>query len=94
MYAFMMNNAPCILFGVPACLQFKLRIPLRSAEQIRRAVLGEGGGEGGGAGGAAGRGATANYLLTFIDDSMLIGRATGTGGTFIFQRELEPQPAN
>lgn len=27
-----------------------------------------------------------NYLLTYLDDDMLIGRASGTGGAFIFNR--------
>lgn len=28
-----------------------------------------------------------NYLLTYLDKEMLVGRAQGSGGTFIFVRE-------
>eukprot|EP00879_Flechtneria_rotunda_P014136 GHRR01014768.1.p1 GENE.GHRR01014768.1~~GHRR01014768.1.p1 ORF type:complete len:294 (+),score=42.18 GHRR01014768.1:240-1121(+) len=38
---------------------------------------------------AQGAGVGANYLLTYLDDDMLIGRATGTAGTFIFTRTSE-----
>ncbi|PSC69282.1 Amino acid permease 2 isoform A [Micractinium conductrix] len=31
-----------------------------------------------------------NYMLTHLDDDMLIGRAQGNGGTFIFTREAAP----
>ncbi len=36
-----------------------------------------------------------NYLLTYLDEDMLVGRAQGNGGTFIFSREVEEgqQPA-
>ncbi len=36
--------------------------------------------------------AAASYLLTFLDEDMLIGRAIGLGGTFIFVREEEAHP--
>lgn len=52
-------------------LQFKLRVPFRSAQQV-----------------AAGRAVGAGYLLTYLDEDMLIGRASGTAGTFIFTRDL------
>jgi hypothetical protein len=32
-----------------------------------------------------------NYLLTYLDQDMLIGRAQGNGGTFIFSREVEAE---
>lgn len=38
---------------------------------------------------AQGVGTGANYLLTYLDDDMLIGRASGTAGTFIFTRADE-----
>ena len=40
-----------------------------------------------GGGGASGRVASAGtYILTFMDNSMLIGRAANSGGVFIFSR--------
>jgi hypothetical protein len=41
---------------------------------------------------AQGRGVGAPYLLTYLDTDMLIGRASGTAGTFIFSREQQ-QPS-
>lgn len=35
---------------------------------------------------SSGRG-VGSYMLTYLDDDMLIGRAQGSGGTFIFVRE-------
>ncbi|KAF6249059.1 hypothetical protein COO60DRAFT_1706680 [Scenedesmus sp. NREL 46B-D3] len=35
---------------------------------------------------AQGLGVAAPYLLTYLDEDMLIGRASGTAGTFIFRR--------
>jgi hypothetical protein len=33
----------------------------------------------------------ANYILTYLDQDMLIGRASGTAGTFVFSRAAELQ---
>lgn len=35
-----------------------------------------------------------NYMLTHLDEDMLIGRAQGNGGVFIFTREVEEEPSN
>lgn len=40
---------------------------------------------------AQGSGVGANYLLTYLDEDMLIGRASGTAGTFIFTRHKGKQ---
>lgn len=39
---------------------------------------------------AMGRNISAGYQLTYLDQEMLIGRATQLGGTFVFIREPEP----
>jgi hypothetical protein len=59
-------------------VQFTLKIPFRSAGQIASAATG------GGNSPIAGGG---NYQLTYLDEDMLIGRATALGGVFIFSRE-------
>jgi hypothetical protein len=33
-----------------------------------------------------GRNVGANYILTYLDDDMLIGRASGLAGSFVFSR--------
>jgi len=33
------------------------------------------------------RGVGSEYLLTYLDEDTLIGRQTGTGGTFIFEKD-------
>jgi hypothetical protein len=38
---------------------------------------------------AAGRAVGAGYLLTYLDEEVLIGRAQGPGGSFIFLRQRE-----
>lgn len=57
-------------------VQFKLRVPLQG--QLPTALQ------------DSARGITKNvgaeYLLTYLDDDTLIGRQTGPGGTFIFER--------
>jgi len=40
-----------------------------------------------GVGGGLERNFGSDYLLTFLDDEMLIGRQTAAGGSFIFLRE-------
>jgi hypothetical protein len=55
------------------CAQFSLRVPLSTRLP------------GASSGSAAPVGI--NYLLTYLDEDMLIGRAQGSGGTFIFVRE-------
>ncbi|EFN51118.1 hypothetical protein CHLNCDRAFT_141300 [Chlorella variabilis] len=34
-----------------------------------------------------------NYMLTYLDEDMLIGRAQGNGGVFVFTRDAEAQEA-
>jgi hypothetical protein len=34
-----------------------------------------------------------NYMLTYLDDDMLIGRAQGNGGVFVFTRAAEGERA-
>lgn len=57
-------------------MQFQLRVPFRSAQQVANMAV-------------SNRGVSAGYLLTYLDQDMLIGRATGLGGTFIFERGAE-----
>ena len=38
-----------------------------------------------------GRNTGAGYILTFLDQDMLIGRASGSAGTFIFSRAADLQ---
>jgi len=52
-----------------------LRVPLRGAAEVGRAI--------GGAG----------YLLSYLDEDTLIGRAVGSGGCFVFSRAQEEAPA-
>ncbi len=61
--------------------QFQLRVPFNSAQQLATRAAGDivdsspisGGG---------------NYQLSYLDEDMLIGRATALGGSFIFTREV------
>jgi len=57
--------------------QFRLAVPLRP--ELPAALQGVGGG--------LERNFGSDYLLTFLDDEMLIGRQTAAGGSFIFLRE-------
>jgi hypothetical protein len=66
------------LLVCPPRLQFQLRIPFRSAQQVASLA-------------AARRNVAAGYLLTYLDQDLLIGRAIGLGGTFIFTREAEAE---
>lgn len=61
-------------------MQFQVRVPFRSAQQLSNAAT-------------ARQSIAANYLLTYLDEDMLIGRATGLQGSFIFMRETEDQHA-
>ena len=58
-------------------MQFKLTVPLRrglpTAMRDRADRLA--------------RNVGSEYLLTFLDEEILIGRQTGSGGTFIFERD-------
>lgn len=54
-----------------ACVQFQVRVPLRTDERSAAAIERNAGNE---------------YLLTYLDAETLIGRQTGSGGTFIFRR--------
>jgi hypothetical protein len=56
-----------------ACVQFMVKVPLPTLSNVAQ-----------GRGQAAGR-----YLLSYMDDSMLIGRAQTGAGTFIFERANE-----
>lgn len=69
-----------------AIKELELRFPLRGAIT---SIGGPGSSQssGGGAGAAVG-----SYLLSYMDEDMLIGRASASGGTFIFQRSDEPFP--
>eukprot|EP00775_Hariotina_reticulata_P013356 gene13356-13484_t len=42
---------------------------------------------------AQGPGVGANYLLTYLDEDLLVGRASGTAGSFIFTRASEDDVA-
>ena len=59
-----------------AAVQFQLRIPLRSPQRSSAAIENNVGNE---------------YLLTYLDTDMLIGRQTGSGGSFIFKRAADTE---
>ena len=57
--------------------QFRLAVPLRP--EMPAALQG--------VGASLERNFGSDYLLTFLDDEMLIGRQTAAGGSFVFLRE-------
>lgn len=59
-----------------ALKEFQIRIPLRSSERSSAAIEGNVGNE---------------FLLTYLDADMLIGRQTGSGGSIIFRRAPDTQ---
>ncbi|KAG1680761.1 hypothetical protein FOA52_008094 [Chlamydomonas sp. UWO 241] len=59
-----------------AIKDFKLRFPFASAGQMASSMGGDDSPIAGGG----------NYQLTYLDDDMLIGRATALGGSFVFSR--------
>lgn len=64
------RNTP---FALP-CTQLKLGVPFRSAGQIAQGIT-------------QGRLPSAGgYILSYLDEDMLIGRPVSLGGTFIFTR--------
>ncbi len=58
-----------------ALAEFSLTFQFRTMAQLASAAVTRSGS------------AAASYLLTYLDQDMLIGRAVGLGGTFIFVRE-------
>jgi hypothetical protein len=58
-----------------AIKEFTLRFQFRTAAQLASQAVTRAGS------------AAAGYLLTYLDSEMLIGRAIGLGGVFIFVRE-------
>ncbi len=59
-------------------MQFNVRVPLRNALPAPLADVNE----------RVTRRIGSEYLLTYLDDDTLVGRQTGPGGSFIFQRDL------
>ena len=69
-----------------AIKELELRFPLRGAVT---AMGGPATGDDGGGGGSrarSGGAAVGAYLLSYLDETTLIGRASGSGGTFVFER--------
>ena len=69
-----------------AIKELELRFPLRGAVT---AMGGPATGDDGGGGGSrarSGGAAVGAYLLGYLDETTLIGRASGSGGTFVFER--------
>lgn len=71
------GRAPC------AFAQFRLAVPLRPELPVALQNVGA----------RLERNFGSDYLLTFLDDEMLIGRQTGSGGSFVFLRDPEPAPS-
>ena len=59
-----------------AALQFQVSIPLRSELPALREAADR-----------TSRSFGSDYLLSFLDKEMLVGRQTGSGGTFVFVRD-------
>lgn len=58
-------------------VQFRLTVPLRRALPTELQDRAE----------RLSQNVGSEYLLTYLDEDMLIGRQTGSGGTFIFEKE-------
>jgi hypothetical protein len=74
-----------------AIKELELRFPLRGAVTAMGGPAtggpARGGGDGGGGSWARSGGAAVGaYLLSYLDETTLIGRASGSGGTFVFER--------
>lgn len=77
--------APAILPRTPlqhallmALRDFNIRVPFRSAAQVAAGVNNRQGSP---------QSAGGSYQLTYLDQDMLIGRASALGGSFVFTRE-------
>eukprot|EP00798_Chlamydomonas_sp_ICE-L_P011599 gene11599-34303_t len=62
-----------LLLGIK---EFKFRLPISTPQQIVAALGGP-------------SQVSAGYLVTYLDEDMLIGRATGLGGTYLFKGRID-----
>lgn len=75
-----------------AIKELELRFPLRGAVTAMGGpatggpARGGGDDDGGGSRARSGGAAVGAYLLSYLDETTLIGRASGSGGTFVFER--------
>ena len=69
-----------------AIKELELRFPLRGAVTAMGGPARGGDDGGGGSRARSGGAAVGAYLLSYLDETTLIGRASGSGGTFVFER--------